>query len=160
MSRTIAIIGAGPSGLATARALDKAGIDYVGFESADDVGGLWNIDNPRSTMYESAHLISSRTTTQFSELPMATTADYPGHRELRRYFRQYGERFDLIDKFRFGTTVQRLEPVEAGGWTVTSSTTPVPDGMPTDGDSTTEHFDGVILANGTLAQPSIPSFDG
>ncbi|GAA1214167.1 flavin-containing monooxygenase [Rhodoglobus aureus] len=160
MPRTIAIIGAGPSGLAAARALDKAGIRYVGFESAKDVGGLWNIDNPRSTMYESAHLISSRTTTQFHELPMETTADYPGHRELARYFRAFSDRFDLGQKFRFSTTVERVEPAEGGGWNVTTSPRDAADGMNAGGEPQTEHFDGVILANGTLAHPSIPNFDG
>lgn len=160
MPRTIAIIGAGPSGLAAARALDKAGIRYVGFESADDVGGLWNIDNPRSTMYESAHLISSRTTTQFRELPMATTADYPGHRELQKYFRAFSDRYDLGQKFRFSTTVERVEPADGGGWNVTTRPTDADSGMRQGGESETEHFDGVILANGTLAHPSIPNFDG
>ncbi|MGV8911621.1 MAG: flavin-containing monooxygenase [Rhodoglobus sp.] len=160
MARTIAIIGAGPSGLAAARALDKAGIRYVGFESADDVGGLWNIDNPRSSMYESAHLISSRTTTQFRELPMETTADYPGHRELKRYFRAFSDRYDLGQKFHFSTTVERIVPADGGGWNVTTRPTDANSGMPSDDASETEHFDGVILANGTLAHPSIPNFDG
>ena len=139
---TIAIIGAGPSGLAAARALDRAGIPFVGFEAASDVGGLWDIENPRSTMYESAHLISSRTTTQFTELPMASSADYPGHRELRQYFRQYADTFGLREKFRFDTPVASVVR-EAEGWSV-------------DG----ERFDGVVLANGTLAEPSVPSFPG
>ena len=65
-----AIIGAGPSGLSAARALQKTGIEFDGFEASRGVGGLWDIENPRSTMYESAHLISSRTTTQFAEFPM------------------------------------------------------------------------------------------
>jgi len=152
MPRTVAIIGAGPSGLAAARALSKAGISYVGFESADDVGGLWNIDNPRSTMYESAHLISSRTTTEFAELPMNSTADYPGHRELRRYFRQYSDQFRLGENFRFACTVERLEPAPSGGWELTS--------CHAEGSAKTEHFDAVVLANGTLAHPSIPRFSG
>jgi cation diffusion facilitator CzcD-associated flavoprotein CzcO len=160
MPHTIAIIGAGPSGLAAARALDKAGVHYVGYESAGDVGGLWNINNPRSSMYESAHLISSRTTTQFREFPMNTTADYPGHRELKRYFRAFSDRYDLGQKFRFSTTVERVEPADGGGWNVTTSPTDADSGMPQDSESETEHFDGVILANGTLAHPSIPSFDG
>jgi len=140
--KRIAIVGAGPSGLAAARALDRAAIDFVGFESASDVGGLWNIANPRSTMYESAHLISSRTTTEFSELPMRSTVDYPGHRLLLEYFREYADTFALRHKFRFDT---RVESVTRAGesWSV-------------DG----ELFDGVILANGTLAKPSIPSFAG
>ena len=140
--KRIAVVGAGPSGLAVARALDRAGVEVVGFEAASDVGGLWDIDNPRSTMYESAHLISSRTTTEFAELPMRSTADYPGHRELKRYFGEYADAFGLREKFRFGTKVERVER-DATGWSV-------------DG----ERVDGVVLANGTLAEPSIPSFPG
>jgi len=82
-----AVIGAGPSGLAAARALQKRGIGVDGYEASHGVGGLWDIDNPRSTMYESAHLISSRTTTEFTEFPMRSSVDYPGHRVLKEYLR-------------------------------------------------------------------------
>ncbi len=138
----IAVIGAGPSGLAAARALDRAGLDVVGFEASTDVGGLWDITNPRSTMYESAHLISSRTTTEFADFPMRSAVDYPGHRELKKYFGEYADEFGLREKFRFGARVERVQR-DATGWSV-------------DG----EHVDGVVLANGTLAEPSIPSFPG
>ncbi|MFT6060318.1 MAG: cation diffusion facilitator CzcD-associated flavoprotein CzcO, partial [Paracoccaceae bacterium] len=54
-----ALIGAGPMGLATAKTLIQQGVRFEGFELHSDVGGLWDIDGPRSTMYETAHLISS-----------------------------------------------------------------------------------------------------
>jgi len=93
---SIALIGAGPSGLAAARNLQKQGLAFQGFEAHTDVGGLWNIDNPRSTVYESAHLISSKTTTEFAEFPMrAEVADYPSHREMRQYFMDFAEHFGL-----------------------------------------------------------------
>ncbi|WP_448809149.1 flavin-containing monooxygenase [Agromyces bauzanensis] len=153
----IALIGAGPSGLAGARALSRAGIPFHGFEAGPDVGGLWNIDNPRSTMYESAHLISSRTTTEFAEFPMASTADYPGHRELLEYFRAYADAYGLRDHFRFDTRVTAVEPVDgdatgASGWRVTSATPA--------GETVTGDYSGVILANGTLAEPNVPDFRG
>ncbi|WP_353828654.1 flavin-containing monooxygenase [Agromyces sp. SYSU T0242] len=153
----IALIGAGPSGLAGARALSRAGIPFTVFEAGPDVGGLWNIDNPRSTMYESAHLISSRTTTEFAEFPMDSTADYPGHRELLRYFRSYADAFDLRRHIRFETKVTSVEPVDgdasgASGWRITAVG---PDGA----ETTTEH-PAVVLANGTLAEPNVPTFRG
>jgi cation diffusion facilitator CzcD-associated flavoprotein CzcO len=43
-----AIIGAGPSGLAAARALQRARIAFDGYEASRGVGGLWDIENPRS----------------------------------------------------------------------------------------------------------------
>jgi cation diffusion facilitator CzcD-associated flavoprotein CzcO len=152
----IALIGAGPSGLAGARCLQKLGIPFQGFEAWSDVGGLWNIANPRSTVYESAHLISSKRTTEFSEFPMPDgTADYPSHRELCRYFRDFADHFDLRRHFRFNTRVQRVEPVNdapATPWRVTMQN---PDGS--------EHcaiYKGVVIANGTLAEPNMPRFEG
>ncbi|QTX03883.1 flavin-containing monooxygenase [Agromyces archimandritae] len=162
----IALIGAGPSGLAGARALDRAGIPFDGFEAGPDVGGLWNIDNPRSTVYDSAHLISSRTTTEFAEFPMDSTTDYPGHRELLAYFDAYADAFDLRRHFRFGTRVTDVSRVDAGAapdgprdltpaapvWRVTAVTE--------SGETVTGDYAGVILANGTLAEPNIPAFRG
>ncbi|EME21026.1 flavin-containing monooxygenase [Rhodococcus triatomae] len=146
-----ALIGAGPSGLAGARNLSRLGIPFDGFESHTEVGGLWNIDNPRSTVYRSAHLISSKTTTQFTEFPMpAGTPDYPGHRELREYFEAYAQRFDLHRHFRFGTTVTRVEP-DGDGWIVATET---------GGTATTARYRGVIIANGTLSEPNMPAFAG
>lgn len=150
MMSTYAIVGAGPSGLASARALSRRGIRVEGYEASHGVGGLWDITNPRSTVYESAHLISSRTTTEFAEFPMRTTVDYPGHRVLLEYFRDYAEHFGLTSLFRFGTTVTRLEPRD-GGWDLTSTG---PDGR------RTRRYDGVVLANGTLAHPNLPTFAG
>ncbi|MFD4960636.1 flavin-containing monooxygenase [Microbacterium sp. NPDC058389] len=146
-----AVIGAGPSGLSAARALQRAGIDFDGYEASRGVGGLWDIENPRSTMYESAHLISSRTTTEFAEFPMASTADYPSHRELIRYFRDFADRFGLTERFRFETKVTALEPAEGGGWMLHADAPAGP---------IAERYDGVILANGTLAEPNVPPFRG
>ncbi|MFF5627277.1 flavin-containing monooxygenase [Microbacterium sp. NPDC012755] len=147
---TYAVIGAGPSGLAAARALTSRGIPVDGYEASHGVGGLWDISNPRSTMYESAHLISSRTTTEFAEFPMRSDVDYPGHRVLLEYFREYAEQFGLTGLFRFETTVTRLEPRD-GGWDLTATG---PDG------TSTRWYAGVVLANGTLAEPNVPVFPG
>lgn len=146
-----AIIGAGPSGLSAARALQKAGIAFDGYEASRGVGGLWDIENPRSTMYESAHLISSRTTTQFAEFPMDTDADYPSHRTLIRYFRDFAERFGLAERFRFDTKVTSVAKTDEGGWMLRAD---APDGP------IEQRYDGVILANGTLAEPNVPAFRG
>lgn len=145
-----AVIGAGPSGLAAARALQKRGIAVDGYESSHGVGGLWDIENPRSTMYESAHLISSRTTTEFAEFPMKSRVDYPGHRVLKQYFEDYARHFALSSLFRFDTRVTRLEQRD-DGWDLTS-TGP--------GGEETRRYAGVVLANGTLAEPNVPTFPG
>ena len=133
------------------RALAQQGLDFVGFEQHTDVGGLWNIENPASTVYESAHLISSKTTTQFSEFPMPEAApDYPGHRHLQAYFRAYADRFGLREHIRFGATVTGAVQSD-GGWTVSW----------TDADGPGRAgFSAVMVASGTLHEPSIPEFKG
>eukprot|EP01133_Synstelium_polycarpum_P027340 gene27340-32963_t len=147
-----ALIGAGPSGLAGARNLDRAGIAFDGFESHDDVGGLWDIDNPHSTVYESAHLISSKGTTAFAEFPMAdSVADYPSHVELADYFRDYADTHDLRRHFAFGITVVDVSPVDSL-WQVTTRSR--------SGETTVARYRGVIIANGTLSKPNMPTFRG
>ena len=54
------IVGAGPGGLAVARAFKLFGVPYVQVERHTAVGGIWDADNPRTSIYESAHFISSR----------------------------------------------------------------------------------------------------
>ncbi|WP_271407864.1 flavin-containing monooxygenase [Pseudomonas sp. Q1-7] len=146
-----AIIGAGPMGLCSARQLQRYGIPFIGFELNGDVGGLWDIDNPHSTMYDSAHLISSKHTTEFSEFPMAAdVAPYPHHSEMRRYFRDYARHFDLYKHYRFNTRVLHLERLERG-WKLISEQ---------DGQRREGIFDGVLIANGTLHAPNRPALPG
>ena len=51
---TIAVIGAGISGLTAGKALSDRGLDYVCFDASDDVGGNWYFGNPngRSSAYQ------------------------------------------------------------------------------------------------------------
>lgn len=134
------------------RALSRQGLEFVGFEQHTEVGGLWNIDNPASTVYESAHLISSKSTTAFAEYPMpAGTPDYPGHRHLRTYFRGYAETFGLHRHIQFSTRVTGAAPFGDGGWTVAWEG---PDGA----DS--GRFSAVVVASGTLHTPFLPAFKG
>jgi len=153
--RPFALIGAGPTGLAAAKTLIEQRIPFQGFELNADVGGLWDIDGPRSTMYETAHLISSKRMTQFTDFPFGDeVADYPSHRELKRYFRAFADRFDLRRHFHFGAEVVRAEPLGASGegWRIAWRAT---------GDALHEDvFAGLIIANGTLSEPNMPRFEG
>lgn len=147
-----AVIGAGPMGLATARALQKHGIPFIGFESHRDVGGLWDITNPQSTVYDSAHLISSKRMTEFAEFPMRDeVALYPHHPELRRYFSEFADRFALREAYEFSTRVTRVVRAIGGGWQVTTEC---------EGVARTRQFEGVLIATGTLHYPHRPRLPG
>ncbi|MEX0287145.1 MAG: flavin-containing monooxygenase [Paracoccaceae bacterium] len=154
MRERLALIGAGPMGLAAAKLLVEHGIEFQGFELHSGVGGLWDIDGPRSTMYDTAHLISSKTMTEFTDFPMREeVAEYPSHREMKRYFQEFAEHFDLLKHFRFETEVLSCTPLGGSGegWEVTW--------RDAEGDHS-DTFSGLMIANGTLSTPNLPTFKG
>ncbi|MCG2837100.1 NAD(P)-binding domain-containing protein [Photobacterium sp. WH77] len=145
------VIGAGPMGLCTVRRLAEQGLPVIGLEAHADVGGLWDISSPTSTMYQSAHLISSKRMTEFSDFPMADhVATYPKHDQLCRYFQDYARHFNLYGHYRFHAWVEKVEPCQ-GNWLVTYRQ---------HGETFTLTASGVLLANGTLHHPRRGNFGG
>jgi len=76
----IAIIGAGPSGIAAAKNMLAVGLDnLVLFDRQDQVGGNWVFqeDEGHSSVYETTHIISSKRWSQYEDFPMPD--DYPDY---------------------------------------------------------------------------------
>ena len=145
---TVVVVGAGPSGLEAVRVLRDAGIPVQGFERHSDVGGIWDIDNPGTPMYASAHFISSRTLSALAGAPFPDDyPDYPRHDQLLAYLRDYADRFDLRRHIRFGTEVADARPVD-GGWDVTV------------GDGEVIPARAVVLATGNQWHPNLPDYPG
>lgn len=153
---TACVIGAGPSGLATAKALADRGVDFDWFEKGSMVGGLWRIDNDNggAAAYETLHLNSSRPLTEYPSAPMPEDwPDYPSHELMADYFQDFADRHGLTGRITFNAPVEKVEPLPGagrqgeGGWSVT---TPA-------GTKTYEH---VFVANGHHSEPSIPDFPG
>ncbi|MGH8239315.1 MAG: amino acid permease, partial [Steroidobacteraceae bacterium] len=146
------IVGAGPSGLLAARACKLEGIPYDHFERHADVGGIWDIDNPGSSMYESAHFISSKYTSGFFGFPMPQDyPDYPGHRQLHAYIRDFADVYGLREGVTFGCAVERAEPLgeqARDGWRVRLA------------NGETRMYRGVVCANGVTWHPNMPSYPG
>ncbi len=146
---TTCIIGSGPGGLAAARALKRYGIPYEQFERHSDVGGLWDPKNPGTPVYDSAHFISSKTQSAFTDCPMPDEyPDYPSGREILDYIHHFAERYGLKDAVRFNTAVERAEPDGKGGWTVTLA------------NGETKQFANLIVATGTNWHPNRPDIPG
>ena len=115
----IAIVGAGPSGLAALHALTAAGFDAVALERRSQIGGVWSLDGRSTAAYRSLHLITSRARTEFTALRMARgTPDYPSRDAVGAYLESYAERFGLHERIRLRTPVERAERVAGGGGAV------------------------------------------
>ena len=143
----VCVIGAGPSGLASVKALRDNGVDCVCFEREDDVGGNWYFGKPGSSVYSGTHLISSKRLTEFADFPMpGEYPPFPSHGQALDYLRAYAREFDLYENIRLGSPVERAEPAESGGWSIHLAN-----------DSAPQHFDRLIIANGHHWSPKWPA---
>ncbi|HEX4895499.1 MAG TPA: NAD(P)-binding domain-containing protein [Solimonas sp.] len=145
----VCIVGAGPAGLAAARALRRLGIAYEQFERHRDVGGIWDLENPGTPMYRSAHFISSRRQSGFFDYPMPDHyPDYPGHRQILEYARAFARDHGLYAAIRFGRAVEQAEPVDDGSWRVRLA------------DGETRRYRALICASGSNWHPYLPRHPG
>nr|UWK15749.1 LasI [uncultured Verrucomicrobiota bacterium]UWK15770.1 LasI [uncultured Verrucomicrobiota bacterium] len=112
------IVGGGPTGIGLAKEFGEAGIPFDLLEAEADFGGVWNRSARCGRVYDSAHLISPKSNTQFSDFPMpADYPDYPSHRQMLAYIRSYARRFGVYEGAVFNASVVRLSKA-AGGWRV------------------------------------------
>ncbi|WP_445115316.1 flavin-containing monooxygenase [Acinetobacter sp. WZC-1] len=145
----VCIIGAGPGGLSAARALKSQGIQYEQFERHSDVGGVWDINNVGSPMYESAHFISSRAMSGFSDFPMPVEyPDYPNNQQILAYVRSFAQAFDLYKHINFGVSVKSIQKTENNRWVVTLD------------NMKSQTYDAVICATGCNWDANLPEIQG
>ncbi len=152
----VAIVGAGPAGLAGARFLQAHGFDPVLFEAAEGLGGQWRCDNPLSGVWPDMHTNTSRVVTRFSDLDFPSGARmFPHNRQVLAYLDRYARTFGLHDKIRVSTPVRRIERAPSGGWSV-HWTEP-------GGADRSQTFARVVLASGRFNvpfRPDVPGLDG
>ena len=131
------MIGAGPSGLATAKHALEAGFDTTVFEASDDLGGQWQTTAAHSGVWPGMHTNTSRAMTAFSDYPApASHPLHPAAEQIHAYLRSYAENFGVTERIRFGARVERVST----GWSV-------------DG----ERFDAVVVASGRFRRPHRPA---
>jgi hypothetical protein len=135
----VAVIGAGPAGLAVGACLRKAGVDFTILDRGDKVASSWH------RHYERLHL---HTVKQLSSLPyLPFPADYPRYvpRNLViAYLDRYAANFDL--KPRFGETVRSVRR-DRNDWIIEATRSSISASY-------------VVVASGFNAEPVMPSFSG
>lgn len=141
----VAIIGTGFSGLGAAiRLLDQGRTDFLVFERATEVGGVWRENTyPGCACDVESHLYS------FSFAPNPSWShSYSPQAEIQRYLLDCVERFGVRPFIRFEHTVHatRWDDREQH-WVIETSR-----GIFT--------ADAVIAAGGALSEPSLPRIDG
>jgi len=152
---TVAIIGAGSSGIAAAKALHERDIPFDCFEASDRIGGNWVFANKNgmSAAYRDLHINTSRERMEFSDFPMPRSCpDFPHHTDIAAYFDAYVDHFGFRDKIRFEQAIVRAELRDDGGWDLQ------------DAAGERHRFDMLLVANGhhwdaRWPEPAFPGAD-
>lgn len=158
---SVAVIGAGISGLTSLKMLEDYGIEAVCFEASDRIGGNWAFDNPNgsSSAYRSLHIDTSKHQLSFRDFPMPEEfPDFPHHTQIKQYLDDYADAFDLLGSIEFETRVAHAERLADGGWELTLERTGSAAGEA--GGRHTRRFDLLVVGNGHHWDPRFADFPG
>ncbi len=170
----VAIIGAGPSGLAQLHAFEQARKqgsevpEIVCFEKQSDWGGLWNYswragldehgESVHGSMYRYLWSNGPKEVLEFADYTFEDhygkpIPSFPPREVLRDYITGRAQKDDLRRFIQFNTAARWVSENAEGGFDVST------EGL-TDGRIASEHFDYVIVATGHYSLPSFPAYDG
>ena len=138
-STLIAVIGAGPAGLATSYTLDRKNLDHVVLEKGEAVGHSW------SNVYESLSLHTGKHMSALPGMPFPrSTPLFPSRQTFLDYLKEYAHRFKLpIETGCVVTAVRRQDD----GWQLSTAT----------GELRAKHL---VVATGIIPEPRVPQFKG
>lgn len=152
MNPRVCVIGAGCSGLTAIKNLIQAGIkDIVCFEKNDQIGGNWifTAGESHSSVCETTHIISSKKMSEYLDFPMPEDyPDYPSHKQVLDYFRNYARHFDLEKYVQFNTEVKSAQKLDGEKWSIEIQ------------DGSRHEFDFLFVANGHHSVPRLPELPG
>ncbi|MER5181593.1 NAD(P)/FAD-dependent oxidoreductase [Streptomyces sp. NPDC002896] len=145
---TVAILGAGMSGIGAAIALADAGFSYEIFERGDDIGGTWRINTYPGVAVDTPSVYYS-----FSyELEAGWSRCYPLGGEYQDYLRRVVDKYGVGQHIRFNTEITSMAwDDEAQEWIITTTQ---------GGRTVTSRAHAVITAAGFLNRPKYPDVPG
>lgn len=175
MSMKVAIIGAGPSGLAQLRAFQSAGAkgadlpEIVCFEKQDDWGGLWNYtwrtgldefgEPVHGSMYRYLWSNGPKEGLEFADYTFEEhfsrpIASYPPRAVLFDYIKGRVDKAGVRNWIKFRHSCRRVDYDEAKGMFRVVVQDLVND------REVVDDYDYVICASGHFSTPNVPSFPG
>jgi dimethylaniline monooxygenase (N-oxide forming) len=146
---SVAVVGGGLAGLASAKAALEYGLTPTVFERAPQPGGLWRPGG--GFVWPTLTTNVSRFTYAFSDyLWPAGSPDFPSASAVADYLTGYAREFGVEPHLRPGCEVVGLEPV-GSGWQVA---------WEQGGRRWGQWFDAVVVAPGIFAEPVVPTLGG
>ncbi|WP_428699841.1 flavin-containing monooxygenase [Stappia sp.] len=141
--KRVCVIGAGVSGLASARAFRDKGHEVTVLERSQELGGVW----APSRSYPGIRTQSPKDLYRYTGLAMSKDfPEWPSGAQVHAYLTEFAGRFDLLPLIRFGRSVSAMHRRAGGGWDLEV------EGQ--DGTRAREGFDFVVVASGTFTDPN------
>ncbi|MEO5998899.1 MAG: NAD(P)/FAD-dependent oxidoreductase [Chitinophagaceae bacterium] len=145
--KTIGIIGAGLSGIVSAKTCLEYGYAIKVFEKDTELGGVWS----SSRRYPGVTTQNTKDTYAFSDLPMPKYfGEWPSGEEVQSYLRTYAEKFNVFPFIKFSHKIDIVH-FEKNQWVITGRN---------QNGSFIDRADFLIICNGTFSEPFIPSLTG
>lgn len=166
MTKKIAIIGAGCSGLTSIKGCLEERLHPVCFEMSGDIGGLWNYterspteeERLNASIYKSCSINTSKEMMAFSDFPVPVEfPPFMPHSKVLQYFKMYANHFNLTKYINFHTKVVNVMQTDChsstGRWIVETENLNT-------FEKSTEIFDGVMVCSGHHRFPYKPKLEG
>lgn len=145
---SVAVLGAGMSGIFASVALADAGFTHEIFEASDDIGGTWRINSYPGAAVDTPSMYYSYS----FELEPNWTKYFPSGTEYQEYLRHVVDKYDVKQRIRFNTEITSLAWDDAAQeWII---------GVSSNGVAGTHRANAVITAAGFLNRPTIPDVAG
>jgi len=144
---SIGIIGAGLSGIVTAKTCLEYGYEVKLFEKEAELGGVW----AASRRYAGVTTQNTKDTYSFSDFPMPKYfPEWPGGEQVQSYLSAYARKFNVFSLIRCSHEVTGID-FQDDKWIITGKNA---------GVQFTEFTDFLIICNGTFSDPFIPELPG
>lgn len=149
--KTIGIIGAGISGLTTAKTLQEHGFRVKVWEKNSEVGGVW----ASSRRYPGICSQNGKDSYAFTDYPMPKHyPEWPEGEQIQAYLESYAKHFFIFPHISFNTTVTKAtQDKETKNWTIHTQ-------QVSQEETKITTVDYLIIANGIHHEPNIPNYEG
>lgn len=155
-TKRVAIVGAGASGIPSAKQALSYGFEPTVFEASNDIGGLWRYkpeETDESSVMKSTVINTSKEMNAYSDFPPPDDfANFMHNRKMLDYLRSYASSFNFSKFLRMNHTVSNVRRSSTyandGSWLVSYQTP--------EGEQRDEQFDAVLLCTGHHTHPYWP----
>jgi cation diffusion facilitator CzcD-associated flavoprotein CzcO len=145
-AKSIAVLGAGVAGLATAKTLKQYGYDVIIYEVCSALGGVW------ANNYRSLCVLEPKWVYGYPDWPWPReTPLYPPASHVRDYLESYAEHFGIRDRIRLNARVVEATPTNDGRWRIVAES---------NGERDSAEYDYFVMAPGMFNLKKMPDWPG